>query len=308
MSLDGLWRKLDEMRMRASWTRGSESISEFFSLLFPTECVVCEQPDSSMCPNCASALRGMTVRPFRAEDGAEGLPVRYPGLPGNDPRALLPLPVLAAGPYAKSLAAAMLAFKNHGHTDIMRWLQAALAGALHEACRSLGPHGGEVLLVPVPSRSASTRRRGYDPLSLLLAGLARRRELPAGATIVPAVRHVAGVRSLRGAFPPRSGQKALGRRGRRRNVVGSMDPNPAYGDLLRGRTCLVVDDVLTTGATIAETTRVLRGRDALVAGAVVIAATSAPRREGGDEVAFETPGKQSPEGRAAGSAGKKTHG
>ncbi|GAB3532912.1 hypothetical protein GCM10027403_06120 [Arthrobacter tecti] len=227
----------------------------------------------------------MTVRPFRAEGSADGLPASE--VRGSQPQAdgtgFLPLPVIASGRYEKSLAAVLLAYKNHGHTDLLRWLQAALAGALHEAGVSLCAHAADVVLVPVPGKGASFRRRGYDPLALLLGGLARRGELPAGAVLVAAVRNVRTPAASAISTVAKSGQKGLGRRGRRSNVAGSMEPVPAYEQVLRGRVCLIVDDVLTTGSTLAETTRVLRGLGAKVAGAVVIAATPAPRgRRGRD--------------------------
>lgn len=309
MFLDALWRKLDEVRINPGWTLASESLREFWSLVFPTECVVCERPDSSLCLECAAALRSMTVRPFRAEAAAEGLPVRDGATPAHlqDYTDSLPLPVVASGSYAKSLAAVMLAFKNHGHTDVLRCLQAAYAGALHEARFSLCSQVDDVLLVPVPSKSASIRRRGYDPLSLLVSGLSRRNELPAGTAIVQAVRHplVPRITTVFGAGGP--AQKGLGRRGRRSNLSGSMVPAPALRELVRGRTCLVLDDVLTTGATIAETTRVLRGMGAVVAGAVVIAATPAPRGKDTEATAFDERALQPMNSRLPANPRKKTH-
>lgn len=280
MTWTRLRKFLDRARLNVHWRKVSGALREFLSLVVPTECVVCEFPDVSLCQRCAAALRRATVRPFRAESGAEGLPsseLTAVGVPLANPQSFSPLPVVAAGRYAKALASAVLAFKNHGHTDLARWLQAAMAGALHDARWSLCPASAEVLLVPVPSRGASVRRRGYDPLAVLLGGLERRDELPAGTFVAPAVRQRSSpvLPALRGTGA--SGQKALGKRGRRRNVRGSMEAVQPLRRAVRGRHCLVVDDVLTTGATIAETTRVLRGMGAKVAGAVVLAATPAPQ-------------------------------
>jgi predicted amidophosphoribosyltransferase len=281
---DAVERALDGARLQPFWSRADGALSEFWSLLFPTECVVCELADSSLCSDCAAALRRATVRPFRAEHGAEGLPEaegQSTVSVSTEGDLFPPLPVVAAGEYAKAVSAALLAFKNHGHTDISRWLQAALAGALHEARWTLCPDYAEVLLVPVPARGASIRRRGYDPLTLLLGGLERRRELPVGTAIANAVRLGYRPGPLLRLVPGASSQKTLGRQGRRQNVRGSMEAAPAMREVHRSRPCLIVDDVLTTGATIAETARVLRAGGAVVAGAVVVAATPAPRgREG----------------------------
>ncbi|WP_162252863.1 ComF family protein [Arthrobacter sp. Soil782] len=267
------------MRLHPGWNSVVGALREFWSLIFPTECVVCERPDSSLCPDCAAFLRRATVRPFRADQGAEGLPESegaQTAVAAGGAEDFSPLPVIAAGPYAEAVSAVLLAFKNHGHTDIARWLQAALAGALHEARWTLCPDSPEVLLVPVPARAASIRRRGYDPLTLLLDALSRRRELPAGTAIAPAVRISIRPALLWTRISGGLSQKALGKRGRRQNLLGSMEAAPATRNVGIGRPCIVVDDVLTTGATIAETVRVLRASGAVVAGAVVIAATPAP--------------------------------
>lgn len=277
---EGWKRGLDGARLHPLLSEADGALREFCSLVLPTECVVCERPDSSLCSDCAAAFRRATVRPFRAEDGAEGLP-RAEVAPGcavsAGDESFSPLPVVAAGEYAKAVSSVLLAFKNHGHTDISRWLQAALAGALHEARWSLSANHPHVLLVPVPARGASIRRRGYDPLTVLLSGLARRRELPAGTTISAAVRLGRQAAPLATLVSGGLSQKALGRQGRRRNLRGSMEAAASLHTIGRNRPCIIVDDVLTTGATIAETTRVLRAAGAVVVGAVVVAATPAPR-------------------------------
>lgn len=282
---------LDTLRLWQPVIRGGNALREFWSLLFPTECVVCEATDTSLCRRCRSLVRRATVRPFRAEDGAEALPDRYPSGSrqalddvGDGEAGFVPLPVMAAGHYGKDLARVILAYKNHGHTDVGGPLQCALAGALHAATANFPITSGlrgQVFLVPVPGRRSSFQRRGYDPLQLLLGALRRRGELPLGCVVrqsvlvrpVPVPSRVA--RLFTGGA--RGGQKGRGKKSRRSNVYNTMTVKRNHD--LRSGVCIVVDDVLTTGATIAEVTRALRSAGAQVAGAVVIAAAVRPSGE-----------------------------
>ena len=249
----------------ASTVRGW--FAEFSHLVLPTDCVGCGAEDHVLCPRCRTALRAATVRPYRAEAGAESLP-----LIGGSLEEVLP--VVAAGRYRRELSQAVLAFKNHGRTDLAPMLAPALAAAIHAAAALAGTR--PILLVPVPTRAASRRRRGYDPLDLLLRRLQRQKLLPPGME----VRRLAAVRTpwrglLRGVLGG-SSQKSLGRSGRRRNVAFSMRLKRGAAGAGSGGACIVVDDVLTTGATLAELTRVLTAAGARVESGVVLAATTAP--------------------------------
>ncbi|MBG6189671.1 putative amidophosphoribosyltransferase [Arthrobacter sp. CAN_A212] len=274
---------LDGVLQRPTTVRLLGAGRDFWSLVLPTECAACTSPAVTLCPECLARVRAATVRPFRADGGADALPAAegYEGGPG-DPTDIDVLPVTAAGHYRGTVSRLLLSYKNRRRTDVGRPLQAALAGALQTAVHGIRKRGeqGMILLVPVPSRGASMRRRGYDPLGLLLAGLDRRGELPAGC-------HVAALVVYRGALTggpsvlasrarPVS-QKGLGGSQRRTNVHATMALRPGRC-LPPGAVCLVIDDVLTTGATIAEVTRVLRHAGAIVAGAAVVAATPAPSR------------------------------
>lgn len=305
------WSMLDRIVFAPPYRRAARAATAFAALVLPSSCVVCGQWDTSLCPGCGAAFRRATSRPFRAESGAEFLPDVALGPAGvpepedgafDDGAAYGPLPVIAAGRYRHAVSAVLLAYKNHGHVDLAAPVAAALAGALHEAVAQLGAGGAgygaarPVLLVPVPGRASSRRRRGYDPLRLLLSRLDRNGGLPAGAMIAAGARHVGPVArladtprggpgaTLRAAVAAlsgtRGGQKALDRTRRRTNVLYSMRGVRDARALLAGRDCIVVDDVLTTGATIGELHRVLRGCGARVLGAVVVAATAPPARTG----------------------------
>lgn len=264
------------------------AFGQFWSLLLPTECVCCQLPDTSLCPSCRHRLRRATVRPFTAEEFAGSLPEDSSGRV---------LPVVAAGIYRRELSLSLLAYKNRGHTDLRSTLGTALAGALHYAVDGLSD-GRPVLLVPVPSTASARRRRGYEPVCSMLRSLHRRRLLPLHARLAPVLwvrplwlRIFAGpaeagdsprrqliLHALRQLIGSRAGQKGLGASARRTNVRHTMGMRWFYSRChAPAFQCLIVDDVLTTGATISEAYRVLQSNGLPVAGAVVLAATSAPK-------------------------------
>ena len=251
--------------------------AELLTLVLPAECACCGAEDRVLCPACGRRLRQLTRRPFRAE-------ARAPALMDMDGSVLLP--VVAAGVYRAELAQALLSFKKHGQRavaeDLARCLGAALAAA--------GPLPG-TLLVPVPTTSAAFRRRGFSPVHLVLSRARARGRLPPGtetADILRKIRILAVAwngatrqsgTAQKGGTSRKGGtsQKGLDRAGRTRRLRGSMRIRRVMtGPALAGRPCLLVDDVLTTGATLAEAARVLRSAGADVRGAVVLAATRPP--------------------------------
>ncbi|WP_051389083.1 ComF family protein [Arthrobacter sp. 35W] len=248
--------------------------AEAVELVFPCECLGCSLPGTALCPGCARDLRAAWAHPFAAEHGA-------PALVQHDGAVLLP--AVAGGHYRGVLARTILEFKNHGSTEIAgrlatglgRAVEAAVGAAVDGSAAGSGRRSGHgdagILLVPVPTSGAGFHRRGFDPVAELLRVLRRRRALPAGARVVPAV-------VLRARAPwHRRSQKGLGAAARRSNVRHSMRVR-RHADVA-GRLVWVVDDVLTTGSTVAEAARALRAAGAVVAGAVVLAAAVRP---GGD--------------------------
>lgn len=139
------------------------------------------------------------------------------------------------------------AVKEEGRTPLAR----ALAPALRAAVAVFAEPGA--VLVPLPTSRASFRRRGYRVPDLL----ARRAGLP--------------VRPLLRTVRRTADQRGLGRDQRRANVAKSMISRDAAS--LR---VILIDDVVTTGVTIAEAVRALRDAGADVIGAATVAAT--PRR------------------------------
>lgn len=168
-------------------------------------------------------------------------------------------PVLSVGAYHAPLVSAVHRFKYGARPDLARPLAALLADA--ELRRSaLDPR---TLFVPVPLHHGRLVERGYDQAALLasaLAGRVGRRARP-GALL-----------RLRATAQ----QARLERDARRANVVGAFAARP--GAILPDTPVVLVDDVITTGATAGECSDVLRSAGALVV-AMACVAVAADRQE-----------------------------
>ncbi|WP_434810396.1 ComF family protein [Microbacterium sp. bgisy189] len=160
-------------------------------------------------------------------------------------RTVAGVDVVSAASFDGAAARVLRAFKADGRTGLARPLGAALAGALARV------DDAGCAFVPIPSTWEARRRRGFVPVDLLL----RRAGRTPCRLLVPA----------RGTVD----QRGLDRAERARNVAGSLRTRHA-----EGRRVVLVDDVVTTGATLAEGVRALREAGAEVVGAATVAATA----------------------------------
>jgi predicted amidophosphoribosyltransferase len=222
-------------------------------LVLPRACAGCGIPDAVLCPRCRRRL----ARPRLAQ------PRRHPvGFP----------PTVAAGAYAGPVRSAVLAFKEHGRSELSGPLGVALALAVAAALGGLpGAVGRPVLLVPVPSSRAALRRRGRDHVGELAAAAgAELRRAGVSAAPCPVLRHRGRSRDSAG----------LGATERRANLAGRLQVTAAPGRVPAGAVLVLVDDVVTSGATLTEAARELAGFDGRALGTAVLAAVVAatPRR------------------------------
>ncbi len=167
--------------------------------------------------------------------------------------------VVSAAAYEGVVAAIVVAFKDSGRTDAAHALGGALRWAVSGALSLAADHRGPIELTPMPSSRAAIRQRGYRPVELALHAA----RLPSS----PTLRVVRSVRD----------QASLSAEERRHNLVGSM---AARVDL-SGRAFVLVDDVLTTGASITEASRAIRAAGGRVLGAATIASTPLHRAPAG---------------------------
>lgn len=213
-------------------------------LVLPAVCAGCAGVGTRWCPGCATQLAGCLLAAPRHTEP-------------SPPPAGLP-PVVTAGWYAGALRAALVQFKDGGRGDLRGQLAPPLARAL---ARCPCPAG--VVVVPMPSSAAAVRRRGEAPVELLARAAADRLPEPARARVVAALRVTRTV----------ADQAGLGQAARAANVAGAYAVRPSCRASLAGSPVLLVDDVLTTGATLAEGARAVRAAGGRVLGAAVVAAT-----------------------------------
>jgi predicted amidophosphoribosyltransferase len=215
-------------------------------LVLPVDCAGCHAhlpAGGAACPSCLAAL-GWPARQHRPSPCPAGLP-----------------PLVVAAGYDGPVPGLVVGHKEHARLALSRPLGAALARAVHPIVAG-DPAG--CWLVPVPTSAAARRRRGHDPLLAISRRAAS--ELRQGgmrAGVLPLLRHRRRV----------ADQAGLHRAARAANLAGALvavaRPPPARPP----RRLVLVDDVVTTGATLTEACRALQTADLPVTGAAAIAAT-----------------------------------
>ncbi|MCX4236222.1 ComF family protein [Streptomyces ortus] len=211
-------------------------------LVLPAECGGCGRPRTVLCLKCRAALTGNAPCRVRPDPEPPGLPV-----------------VHAAAPYEDQVRAALLAHKERGALMLAGPLGAALAetvraglGPAGQAVGAVGAAGSgtPVLLVPVPSARWAVRARGHDPARrIALAAAAGLRRSGTAARVVAVLRQRRAV----------ADQSGLNSRQRLDNLAGALEVAPGGARLLAGGGRVVlVDDLMTTGASLAEAARALR--------------------------------------------------
>lgn len=269
---------------------------EIVDLVLPAECAGCGRTRvGSWCERCRTRSGGpAAVRRVWPDPIPPGLPAVY-----------------AAGAYEDELRAALLAHKERGALRLARPLGEALAdavgGAWAGAAGATGaawagvtgsPAGAGVplLLVPVPSARRATAARGHDPARRIAARAAGElRRTGFAARVVPVLRQRRAV----------ADQAGLSAAERLANLAGALGAISGAGRLLAAGPVAVVDDLMTTGASLAEAARAVAEAGGHVLAAAVVAASprsydsllTAPERHSGLR------GCPAGDGRAQGGAG-----
>jgi ComF family protein len=180
---------------------------------------------------------------------------QLPWLANSEPTGA-PFAVVAAWRYEEPVAGAIRRLKYNDRPDLARALVSVAAPALRPALDDPPD-----LIVPVPLHPHRLAERGYNQAALLARALAHQFETRLGdATVAPrALQRICDTGQLAGT----------GRSERQRRVIDAFDARPA----VHGRRVLLVDDVVTTGATLVACASALRRGGARVGGALALCRT-----------------------------------
>jgi ComF family protein len=226
-------------RWRAALTAAT---SQVLDLALPAACSGCGREGEPLCPICDLALDARLDLPG-------GVPI---GMAVDLPAPLLQLEWCA--PFAGPVRAALHDLKYRGE----RRLAGPLGRAVARRWRRVGR--GATMIVPVPVHAERERRRGYDQAALIA-------EVAASELDLPVARALERLRATTAQFE-------LGREDRAANVAGAFRVRAAgigHPSPVHGRWVLLVDDVVTTGATLAACGTALELAGAIGVSAITVA-------------------------------------
>lgn len=230
------------------------------ALVFPWVCPICEGPgaDSPFCESCRSDLVGasglvcercaMPLGPWSHRGGGcaecRGRPLGFDA-------------AIALGPYDGVIRDLCLRLKQERNA----WLAPWLAGVLVDSRAEVRQVPADTWVVPIPLHWKRQWQRGYNQADALARGVSKRLSL----RLAHPLRRVRSTPHL--AF--------AGRTERAKVMRDAFEVRRRTAEALKGRTVLLVDDILTTGATCGAAARALKR-----AGAVRVVALVIGRAEG----------------------------
>ncbi len=214
-----------------------KSFYPLLDLVYPKRCPGCHLPSASICESCKSFWQKQTISITLRKSQVSDLLV------------------VSVAQYRDEVRAVLLAYKEDGEREAGK----VLTEALLQARRGISNHS-VCAFVPIPSNPKSVRRRGRD----FMLDLCNQVAIQSGDQVLSIIKVNRDVQD----------QSKLNEKERSQNLVGAFDCAPKNLKLLAKFPIILVDDLLTTGATLREAQRALRQRGVIPIGAITAAHTA----------------------------------
>jgi len=204
-------------------------LSEFSDLAIPQRCAGCGKSRTRICGRCLAELRG-SPHQVRVKSSS---PQEFP--------------ILAAARYEGAPRNLLLAAKERGQTSLIPMIaDAALSSAVALLASQVTPL--HLVIVPVPSSARNIRIRGYNLVAEMAHRIQKHLEMNLDdVRVLPALKHGRTV----------ADQSRLNARQRATNLHGALVLVDSHRKSLRSSQALLLDDLVTTGATLLEARRAL---------------------------------------------------
>lgn len=224
---------------------------------WPGLCLICRQAQwAAICPRCLAAYASAQPRCQRCALAVQDATAPCQACEDYPPEFDR---VIAAVDYTSPWNELIARFKFQGDVALSRPLSALVA----ERLKTLPPRSMPQIIIPTPLSTARLRERGYNQSWQLAAHLSRLTGIPA---LPQALRRVKDTPRL----------MTLEADERRIHIQDAFDVTTRHRRALAGRHVAVVDDVLTTGATLNEITLTLRAAGVRKVSVWVVARTPTP--------------------------------
>lgn len=214
-------------------------VNGLLDLIFPRLCLLCRspldpsEPKGNLCPCCARRIE--YNHPSFCEKCSR------PVMAGRDPlcrscrhRALFFDRCWGAVIYNDTMRILLHLFKYGKHTELRRDFSRMMIAFVKKY--SIPVHDCD-LIIPVPLHRTRFRERGFNQSGLIALLLAREFQIPCDTTIIRRVRHTVN-------------QARVNSKQRWTNIQGTFTIK--HPDIIINKNILLVDDLLTTGATLSE--------------------------------------------------------
>lgn len=220
-------------------------IKSLLNLLFPAKCLICinNKEQNDICSECWSKLTFIT-NPYCSI-------CSYPFLYEDEKEAICGNCVISSPLYDRSISS--LKYDVYSKKLIHRFKYNDQLHVLDYLVNLMINMGRELIeqadiIIPVPMHKNKLLKRGYNQAALLAMRIASKKKLEYIPQLMIKTKNT-------------TSQAQLNQKQRLKNVKNSIELNPKYKEKIKGRKILLIDDVITTGATINESCKVLRKED-----------------------------------------------